>query len=73
MNETVTIKHITYNVIRRQTADDLEAQGMPNRAASYRKHGHVAEYLLQKPNGKVIYSAVQYQSGSFSNLVNMGA
>lgn len=72
MNKTVTIQHQTYNVISRRTADDMEASGLQSTAQHMRQHGHIADYLLQKKMGGIVYNAIQHQSGNFSKVIRLG-
>lgn len=54
MNKQITINGITYNVMAVSAI-----AGKPGRA----------ELKLQRPNGRRVYFAVQYENGAFSEAV----
>lgn len=53
--EQVTIKRITYNIIKKETASDLEARKLVNVARFMKKEGIEYYLVLQRPNGKKMY------------------
>jgi len=57
--EQLTIDGITYNVLKSETADDIEAE-RPNTAREMRKGGTLRILVLQRPKGKKYHVAYQY-------------
>lgn len=60
--EQVTINGQAYNVVNRRTPDDMEADGMRRLAEDMRDRGMIAHLHLQKPRGKKLYLAYQWQT-----------
>jgi len=52
---TITIEGIKYNVIRRWTPEDYEANGYNNVANMLREYQEDARLVLQRPRGSTYY------------------
>jgi len=47
-------------------------QEYPNTARAMRQNNIALDLILQRPNGKKLYSAVYYRSGVFSRVIPLG-
>lgn len=72
MTELTTIKGTTYKVIYSATPDEQDAKGLHNLAAINRKYDITREVGLQRPNGRVMWIAHQYDNGTFGELTRIG-
>jgi hypothetical protein len=70
MNQ-ITANGITYNIVCRRNADDMEACGFKNTARTMRENGIAYDLILQRPRGKKFYAIVQYTNGSCSAVMTL--
>ena len=70
-DQTVKIDCITYSVVQSRTPEQME-QEYPNTARAMRQNNIALDLILQRPNGKKLYSAVYYRSGVFSRVIPLG-
>jgi len=56
----ITIDGIKYIVTKRVTLAQI-AKTRPNTARNMRQNGGVAELVLKRPNGRVIYWAIEFK------------
>jgi hypothetical protein len=59
--ETITISKINYNIVKR-----LDLTG--SKVGEYAK----SELILQRPNGKIYYTAYELLNGKISKVVRIG-
>jgi len=69
--EQVIISGITYKVIRKRDADQMETTGHSNTAKVMRRNGIACDLVLQRPKGKKFYMAVQYMNGAYSRVTTL--
>lgn len=62
-NQTITVKGITYEIVRQATADDMAANGLHGVAAMMRNNGQHAHIWAKRPNGSKHYFIVKHTSG----------
>ncbi len=52
---TIKIENITYEIVKEQTAEDMEARNLHNIARMMRENKIEAQLHLKRPNGKKFY------------------
>jgi hypothetical protein len=67
-NETLTIKGITYNVVKSETPDDEYEAGRVNLARHMKRSNIVRYVYVQKPRGKAIYWVTEWTGGRFGKM-----
>ncbi len=70
MNQ-ITVKGITYNIVRKKSAEDMEATGHKNTARAMRENGIAYDLVLQRPQGKKFYATVQDTSGFYGTVITL--
>ena len=68
---TVTIDHITYNIIEARTPEDMESLGYSRTAQAMRESRITHDLHLQRPRGRRYYHAVQWESGVHSTVTTL--
>ena len=64
----ITIDGITYNILRCRTPASMADAGYINVAREMQTNGVAYIYDLQRPRGQKFYSAVCYNTGTFSKV-----
>jgi hypothetical protein len=69
MQKLITLDGITYQVIRQESAGDMEARGFMAVAAMMRQNGVASQLALRRPKGTRIYHANLFTSGAHSAVI----
>lgn len=75
--EQVEIDGITYDIIRRDTAESLRAEGHIHTADAMERHRAIADLYVSRPKGRVIHTVWEYTPSKtgrrrFGKLIRWG-
>jgi hypothetical protein len=59
---TVKIENVTYQIVKEENADQMDARNLHNIARMMRENKIEAQLLLQRPNGKKFYFSNKFST-----------
>ena len=63
--DTVKIENVTYEIVKAETADDMDARNLHNVARMMRENKIEKQLLLKRPNGKKMYFSNQFAPSKY--------
>lgn len=65
---TITLNKVTYSILKANTPESLEAEGLRNLAKDLRASGVARQLFLQRVNGRKLFIALQGVNGVYSTV-----
>lgn len=69
----IEIDGTKYQVMSRETVEQLEARGLPNVAAYMRDAGIAAQLIVRRPKGRTAYHVHLFENGRTTRPMSLGA
>jgi hypothetical protein len=62
---TIKIENVTYEIVKAETADDMDSRNLHNIARMMRENKIEKQLLLKRPNGKILYFSNQFAPSKY--------
>jgi hypothetical protein len=73
LDAEVGVEATVYQVMTRETREQLDERGLPNVAAYMRDAGIVAQLILRRPKGRTAYHVHLFENGRTTRPMSLGA